>query len=165
MGSSKERKKSATNVWRWFEERNLTPLSKINFFFVLIPLKFTFFKFCRIKSKEEKKRNTRNLPLTMIRRTQLACFLETGCLAKKVMRWSPGLRLASSLVPQDGFDLTYRNQSRSVEGWSKLTKASSRSGGTSATTSFGHSSLGLLYSGIQRQKKKATKAVPRSGRP
>lgn len=55
-------------------------------------------------------------PLTMMRNTQLACFFDTGCLAKNVISCTPGVRLASSLVPQEGFDRTYRNQSRSVEG-------------------------------------------------
>lgn len=81
----------------------------------------------------------------MIRSTQLACFFDTGCRAKKVISCTPGFRLASSRVPHVGFDRTYRNQSRSVAGWSKVTNASSPPGGNSATTSFGHSSRGLLY--------------------
>lgn len=80
-----------------------------------------------------------------MRNTQLACFFDTGCLAKNVISCTPGVRLASSLVPQEGFDRTYRNQSRSVDGWSNVTKASSLPGGSSAITSFGHSKRGLLY--------------------
>lgn len=80
-----------------------------------------------------------------MRNTQLACFFDTGCLAKNVISCTPGVRFASSLVPQEGFDLTYRNQSRSVDGWSNVTNASSRPGGSSAITSFGHSKRGLLY--------------------
>lgn len=81
----------------------------------------------------------------MIRNTQLACFFDTGCRAEKVISCTPGFRLASSRVPQVGFDRTYRNQSRSVAGWSKVTNASSPPGGNSAMTSFGHSKRGLLY--------------------
>lgn len=80
-----------------------------------------------------------------MRNTQLVCFFDTGCLAKNWISWTPGVRFASNLVPQDGFDRTYRNQSRSVDGWSNVTKASSCPGGNSAITSLGHSKRGLLY--------------------
>lgn len=54
--------------------------------------------------------------LTIMRNAQLACFFDTGCRAKNVISCTPGLRLASRRVPQDGLDRTYRNQSRSVAG-------------------------------------------------
>lgn len=80
-----------------------------------------------------------------MRKIQMASFFDTGCLAKKVTWCTPIFKLASNLVPQEGSDRTYLNQSRSVDGWSNVINASSLPGGNSAITSFGHSNRGLPY--------------------
>lgn len=81
-----------------------------------------------------------------MRKEQLDCFFDTGCLAKKVTMCNPVWRFASRRVPQDGLDFTLRNQSTSVDGWSNFTNASFWPGANSAITSFGHSSRGFRYS-------------------